>query len=169
MQVALSMHESEPGVGTALGKHEYQLKYQSGNRDTSADKAALQAELQRRLEEMPFFKHAAYICAIPSNKPFMRELVAGLTGFAFEDISEKVSWQSKYGSLKDVDTADEKLDMIQSWGLTFADGLDLNGKTILLVDDLYHSGVTMQYIAMKMKEAGAKRVFGMALVKSLGN
>ena len=87
----------------------------------------------------------------------------------FEDISEKVSWQSKNGSLKDVDTADEKLDMIQSWGLTFADGLDLNGKTILLVDDLYHSGVTMQYIAMKMKEAGAKRVFGMALVKSLGN
>ena len=34
---------------------------------------------------------------------------------------------------------------------------------------MYYSGVTMQYIAMKMKEAGAKRVFGMALVKSLGN
>ena len=169
LSVALSMHESEPSVRTVLGEHEYQVKYQSGNKDTSADKAALQAELQKRLEELPYFKLANCICAVPSSKPFMRELVAGLTCFSFEDISEKVSWQSKNGSLKDVETADEKLDMIQSWGLTFSDELDLNGKTILLVDDLYHSGVTMQYIAMKMKEAGAKRVFGIALVKSLGN
>ena len=71
--------------------------------------------------------------------------------------------------MKDVETADEKLNMIQSWGLTFGAGLDLKDKNVLLVDDMYYSGVTMQYIAMKMKEAGAKRVFGMALVKSLGN
>ena len=169
LSVALSMHESEPGVRTVLGEHEYQVKYQSGTKDTSADKAALQAELQKRLEELPYFKLADYICAVPSSKPFMRELIAGLTRFDFEDISEKVSWQSKNGSLKDVETADEKLDMIQSWDLTFGAGLDLKDKNVLLVDDMYHSGVTMQYIAMKMKEAGAKRVFGMALVKSLGN
>ena len=47
--------------------------------------------------------------------------------------------------------------------------LDIKDKTVLLVDDMYYSGVTMQYIALKMKETGAKRVFGMALVKSLGN
>lgn len=169
LSVALSMHESEPGVRTVLGEHEYQVKYQSGNRDTSANKSALQTELQNRLEELPYFKLADYICAVPSSKPFMRELIAGLTRFDFEDISEKVSWQSKNGSLKDVETADEKLDMIQSWDLTFGAGLDLKDKNVLLVDDMYHSGVTMQYIAMKMKEAGAKRVFGMALVKSLGN
>lgn len=169
LSVALSMHESELGVRTALGEHEYQVKYQSENRDTSVNKAALQTELQKRLEELPYFKLADYICAVPSSKPFMRDLVAGLTGFSFEDISGRVSWQSKNGSLKDVETADEKLDMIQSWGLTFGADLDIKDKTILLVDDMYYSGVTMQYIALKMKEAGAKRVFGMALVKSLGN
>lgn len=169
LSVALSMHETEPNVRTVLGEHEYRVKYQSENRDTSADKAVLQSELQKRLEELPYFKMADYICAVPSSKPFMRDLVAGLTGFTFEDISEKVSWQSKNGSLKDVETADEKLDMIQSWGLTFGVDLDLKDKTVLLVDDMYYSGVTMQYIAMKMKESGAKRVFGMALVKSLGN
>lgn len=152
-----------------MGEHEYQVKYQSENRDTSANKAALQTEIQKRLEELPFFKLADYICAVPSSKTFMRDLVAGLTEFSFEDISEKVSWQSKNGSLKDVETADEKLDMIQSWGLTFSADLDIKDKTVLLVDDMYYSGVTMQYIAMKMKDAGAKRVFGMALVKSLGN
>lgn len=169
LSVALSMHESVPGERTELGEHEYQVKYQSGSKDTSADKAALQSELQRRLDELPYFKLADYICAVPSSKPFMRELVAGLTGLSFEDISEKVSWQNKNGSLKDVKTADEKLCLIQSWGLTFADDLDLKDKTVLLVDDMYYSGVTLQYIAMKMKEAGAKHVFGMALVKSLGN
>lgn len=169
LSVALSMHETEPDVRTPFGEHEYQVKYQSENRDTSADKAVLQSELQKRLEELPYFKMADYICAVPSSKPFMRDLVAGLTGFSFEDISEKVSWQSKDGSLKDVETADEKLDMIQSWGLTFGADLDLKDKNVLLVDDMYYSGVTLQYIAMMMKEAGAKRVFGMTLVKSLGN
>lgn len=168
LSIALSMHESKPDVRTVLGEHEYQVKYQSGNRDTSADKAALQTELQKRLEELPYFKLADYICAVPSSNPFMRDIIAGLDGFDFSDISDKVSWSNKNGSLKNVETADEKLDMIQSWGLTFDEDLDLKDKNVLLVDDMYYSGVTMQYIAMKMKEAGAKRVFGIALVKSLG-
>ena len=98
----------------------------------------------------------------------MRDIIAGLDGFGFTNISDKVSWTDKNGSLKNVETAEEKLDMIQSWGLTFDSALDLKDKNVLLVDDMYYSGVTMQYIAMKMKDAGAKRVFGMALVKSLG-
>ena len=59
--------------------------------------------------------------------------------------------------------------MVQSWGLKIDDEVDLNGKTVLLVDDMYQSGITLQYIAMRLKERGADRVFGMALVKSLGN
>ena len=74
----------------------------------------------------------------------------------------------KDGSLKNIETAEEKLDMIQSWGFRVTEGMDLKNKTILLLDDMYQSGVTMQYVAMRLKEAGAKRVFGMAIVKSLG-
>lgn len=169
LSVALSMHETKRDNRTELGEHEFRVKYRSEQLDTSADKAALVAEMQRRLEELPYFKLADYICAVPSSKPFMKEIVNELTGFGFVDISNKVSWENKSGSLKNVDTADEKLDMIQSWGFLIAENLDLKGKTVLLVDDMYQSGVTMQYIAMRMKDAGAKRVFGMALVKSLGN
>lgn len=42
-------------------------------------------------------------------------------------------------------------------------------QNILLVDDLYKSGLTMQYVAMMLKNAGCSRVFGLTLVKSLGN
>lgn len=169
LSVALSMHESKPDKRTVLGEHEYRLKYQSAQRDTTLDKNALTAEMQKRLEELPYFKLADYICAVPSSNPFMQDIITGLEGFDFTDISDKISWTDKNDSLKNVETAEEKLDMIQSWGLTFDADLDLKEKTILLVDDMYYSGVTMQYIAMKMKESGAKRVFGIALVKSLGN
>lgn len=168
LSVALSMHETKPEARTVLGEHEYQLKYHSNQRDTTSDKDALIAEMQKRLEELPYFKFADYICAVPSSNPFMHDIIAGLEGFNFTDISDKVSWTDKNGSLKNVETAEEKLDMIQSWGLTFDVDIDLKDKTVLLVDDMYYSGVTMQFIAMKMKDSGAKRVFGMALVKSLG-
>ena len=168
LSVALSMHEIKPEVRTVLGEHEYMLKYQSAQKDTTSDKDALIAELQKRREELPYFKLADYICAVPSNHPFMRDIIVELDGFDFTDISDKVSWTDKNGSLKNVETAEEKLDMIQSWGLAFDTDLDLKDKNVLLVDDMYYSGVNMQYIAMKMKDSGAKRVFGMALVKSLG-
>ena len=169
LSVALSMHETEPGIRTALGEHEFRVKYRSDSTDVSADKSALAAEMQRRLEELPYFKSSDCICAVPSRKPFMREIIKSLNGFDFVDMSNQIGWKNKSGSLKDVATAEEKLDMIQSWGLRFGEDMDLNGKTVLLVDDMYQSGVTLQYIAMRMKEAGAKRVFGMTLVKSLGN
>ena len=169
MSIALSMHEIEPGQRTVLGEHEYQVKYQQGNRDTADDLASLTAELQQRLEDLPYFKLADYVCAVPSSKLFMRDVIGNLEGFTFTDISAHVSWDNKNGSLKNVETADEKLDMIQSWGFRMAEGIDLKDKTVLLLDDMYQSGVTMQYVAMRLKEAGAKRVFGMAIVKSLGN
>ena len=154
LSVALSMHETEPGIRTALGEHEFRVKYRSDSIDVSADKEALLTEMQRRLEELPYFKSADYIC---------------LNGFDFVDMSNQIGWENKSGSLKDVATAEEKLDMIQAWGLRFGEDVDLKEKTVLLVDDMYQSGVTLQYIAMRMKEAGSKRVFGMTLVKSLGN
>lgn len=169
LSIALSMHETEPEVRTVLGEHEFRVKYRSDSQDISANLAALIAEMQRRLDELPYFKLADYICAVPSKKPFMREIIERMDGFGFNDISEQVRWNNKSDSLKDVDNSDEKLKMIQSWGLQFGEELDLNNKTVLLVDDMYQSGVTMQYIAMCMKDAGAKRVFGMALVKSLRN
>jgi hypothetical protein len=167
LSIALSMHEMKPEKRTVLGEHEFMVKYRSEQIDTTADKTALVAEMQRRLEELPYFKLADYICAVPSSKPFVKVIISELKGFSFADISNKVSWANKSGSLKNIESADKKLDMIQSWDLQFAEDLDLNGKTILLVDDMYQSGVTMQYIAMRMKESGAKRVFGIALVKSL--
>lgn len=168
------MHEYYPEgtvdpVRTTIGQHEYLLKYHSDTCDTSASKEALIAEMQLRLDQLPYFKLADYICAVPSSKPFMREIISGLKGFNFSDISDHVFWTNKTGSLKEIETAEGKLAAIDTWGFTISDDVDLKGKTVLLVDDMYQSGVTMQYIGMKLKDAGVKRVFGMTLCKALGN
>lgn len=42
---------------------------------------------------------------------------------------------------------------------------DLKGKTILLVDDIYTSGATMNECARLLKRAGARTVWGVAVAK----
>ena len=44
---------------------------------------------------------------------------------------------------------------------------DISGRDIILVDDLYQSGFTMWTVAQLLKKKGAKKVLGLACVKSL--
>ena len=118
--------------------------------------------------DIPFFKDADYICVVPSSHAFVREIVSGLKGFDFSDISSSLSWDKK-SELKNAESLEDKLDALLNSHLMIADDVDLEGKNILLVDDLYKSGLTMQYVAMMLKNAGCSRVFGLTLVKSLGN
>lgn len=169
LSFALSMHEDNDFNRTTIGEHEYRLKYKSDEQDTSENLAALIKLMQLRLEQLPYLAKVDYICAVPSSKPFMQEIINGLCGFTFTDISKHVSWKNKQGSLKNMEAPEEKLKLIDTWQFTVTEDVEIKGKTILLVDDMYKSGVTMQYVAMKLKELGASRVFGLALCKAKGN
>lgn len=169
LSVALCMHDYQRPDGTIertyLGQKEYELKYHPEECNVEENLQVLTDEMQKRLEQLPFYKDADYICAVPSSKPFMREIIQKLNGFT--DISDKVYWRNKQQSIKELDNPSEKLNELEAWGLYIEQ--ELTGKTILLVDDMYKSGVTMQYIAMKLKEAGARHVFGMTVCKAMGN
>lgn len=169
LSLSLSMHEIDPGKRTETGQHEYEVKYNSNKKDTTPNFNALLEKLQYNLEILPYFKDVDYICAIPSSKPFICDLIDNLKGFSFENISGHIRWTSKDGSQKELTSPEEKLLAVDSWGLTIDSDIDLKGKNVLLVDDMYKSGITMQYVAMKLKESGARRVFGITLVKALGN
>ena len=90
----------------------------------------------------------------------LRKVLASAAGM--KNISKSVEWKKDKPQLKEV-KFDEKLKLLEDIGLEIAE--DVKGKNIILVDDLYQSGVTMQYCAMKLKEAGAKRIFGFSIVK----
>lgn len=168
LSLALSMN-LEGDEHTPIGDLEIQAKYHN---DKEAE-AELIEICNEWLEKLPFLKEAAYICAMPGSSPASESLphriVTGLEGFEFEDISDSVNWTSKKRSVKDAESAEEKLEILEESGLEIAKDLDLSGKSVLLFDDLYMSGLSMQYVAMKLKEAGATRVFGLCVVKSRNN
>lgn len=120
----------------------------------------------------PLYANADLICAVPPSKVgdenIPARVIGKLTNFKGVDISKSVRWTSKTASLKNAEGAD-KLEILNHSGFEIVEGTDVKGKDIVLVDDLYMSGITLQYVAMKLKEAGAGRVYGLCCVKSFGN
>lgn len=168
LSISLSMRELVPGGGrTPIGELEYQVKYCAGDHRQEVEELA--RYLQNALNELPFFKHSDYVCAIPSSKPFIKDIVASLQGFSFTDISNLMVWQNKHGEMKNVANSLEKVELLGQSTLAISEAVDLQGKSVLLVDDLYESGMTMNYVALRLKQAGAKYVFGISLVKALQN
>ena len=54
-------------------------------------------------------------------------------------------------------------------GSITVDATGVAGKSIVVVDDLYQSGLTLNYVAGELRRAGAKEVFGLAAVKTMRN
>ena len=168
LSLSLSMNRIDENTRTEIGELEYQAKYHPESSEYNNVIASLTERMQGLLDSIPFFKDADYICVVPSSHAFVREIVSGLRGFDFSDISSSLSWNKK-SELKNAESLEDKLDALLNSHLLIADEVDLKEKSILLVDDLYKSGLTMQYVAMMLKNAGCSCVFGLTLVKSLGN
>lgn len=168
LSIALSMRELEveSGARTYLGQLEYLVKYED-DVDRTGEKEELVKAFKSILSDFPFFKYADYICAVPSSKNFMRDIAARLN--RFPDISSAVCWADKQHAAKNTEDGMTKFEMLEHSGFAIDSAVDLKNKSVLLIDDLYRSGITMQYIAMKLKEAGASRVFGIAIIKGLRN
>lgn len=154
---------------TAIGELEFQAKF-NGNEEAEEQLTKICNEW---IDKLPFLKNSDYICAMPSSNYAVtglpNRIVANLKGFDFKDISDKVKWTSKTSSNKDAKSPLEKLKNLEQSGLEISRDVRLRGKTVLLFDDLYMSGVTMQYVAMKLKKAGASNVLGLCIVKSRSN
>lgn len=104
----------------------------------------------------------------PAEEDLPKRIVNSLTDLNFKDVSKKVFWRSKKKYIN-AKTVEEKLEILEESNLAIAEDIAIRGKTIILFDDLYMSGVSMQYIAMKLKEAGARSVLGLTIVKSRSN
>lgn len=169
VSVALSLNfESDGETRTRIGQLEKEAKYD--NNEKAVEQLA--AIVDGFVAKNPLYANADYVCAVPPTKVGEKNLpvkiIEKLTGFNGTNISDHVVWATKNESLKNADGAD-KLEILKHSGLEITDGADLEGKDIVLVDDLYMSGITLQYVAMKLKEAGARKVYGLCLVKSFGN
>ncbi len=82
------------------------------------------------------------------------------------DLSRLVATICSRPALKNISLG-EKLDALG--GTVEVDKAKFKGKKVLLIDDLYQSGVSMNYTAMLLLEAGAKGVYGLACEKTCRN
>lgn len=127
-------------------------------------------ELRNRL---PFYRDSAntVVCAVPPRPRKKFDLPSCLTGKLAEregltDISNRVRWRGEKCSVKE-------LPLEQKWAALEAVDLDvsydLSGSRVILIDDLYQSGVTMHFVASRLQQAGASHILGLSIVKALRN
>ena len=164
--LSLNFEENTEDTKTAIGKLEEQAKYHQG---MDAVKA-LAGHCINTIKDFPLYDKADFVCAMPSqNKDY--DLPTAIVSIVSEatqkpDITKCFSFGAEKKSARAA-SIDEKWDIWENAKLTFNG--DLTGKTIILIDDKYQSGITIQYVAMILQKAGAGRVLGLCMVKTRSN
>ena len=117
------------------------------------------------------YNQADLICGVPAQRGKDFHLPAELAVMIavrvkLPDITADFSFAEDKPSLKDL-KVDEKWDALAGVEfLTQDNTATLQGKSIILVDDKYQSGITLQFVASRLLEKGASKVFGLCAVKT---
>lgn len=162
--IALAVNIDNDDDRTEIGNLEYEAKF-NNCKDSTDELISISSKF---IQETVLYEKVKYICGIPASKPGKKNLPMKIAeGIANElrltCLNDQLHWAKDKDGLKNLEF-DEKWPLLEETGLKV--GAEMKDKTIILVDDLYQSGQTMQFVAMKMKEAGAKRILGLAMVKS---
>lgn len=153
---------------TQLGALRARVKY-------AADYDAIEEiipELVAFCETMPGYDRADLVVSVPPSLvspafDFPKKLATGVAN------ERKLPYVAALRTVKDREkVADirlaEKLDVFR--GSVAVGCRDrFKGKNVIIIDDVYQSGVTMNYMGMKLLEAGARAIFGLAVEKTCRN
>ncbi|RMH38224.1 MAG: hypothetical protein D6689_19855 [Deltaproteobacteria bacterium] len=158
---------------TKIGRLRSQAK-PYGKTPTKANYEAayeLAAECIEFLRSMPCYDTIDVIVPMPPSSPdkcyslpaVLAERIAGETGVPWVEAARTVSAREQMKNI----SLDDKLRELD--GTIRIDASSVQGKTVLLLDDLYQSGVSMNYVGMLLVEAGATAVLGLAVEKTCRN
>jgi hypothetical protein len=124
------------------------------------------------LNEMTCYKSADCIVAMPPSDPTKEcnlpgHLARGIAAkWGREDLTGHVWTIKARDSIKGVPLAG-KLDTLL--GTIEVDAGVFEKKHVLLIDDLYQSGISMNYCALLLLQADARKIFGLACEKTCRN
>lgn len=163
--IALSEHMLSATDRTEIGELEYKAKY----KNCKDSLKTLTGKIKDFIESTHLYKDTNLICSVPpsinGNMNTPKRIAKQISDLSnLTDISNEIRWkQHKLKSLKEINL-DEKWQYLEEINMTI--NADIKGKNIILIDDLYQSGTTLQFVAMKLKKKGCKKVFGISIVKS---
>jgi len=125
------------------------------------------------LEEMTCYDPADAIIAIPPSNPHKnynlpRELARVIAKRRqLQDLSDSVFDLKQHDPIKNT-SKENKLAILRQ-AARIKDDTEVQGHTIILIDDLYQSGTTMNYYSKLLLDAGAVGVLGLACEKTCRN
>jgi predicted amidophosphoribosyltransferase len=159
---------------TEIGALRAQAKPYGGSAATKQTKEAADHLIEHCvtfLNAMHCYSSADCIVAMPPSDPskafnlprYLAKRIA--EKWDRQDLSKHVTGKPR-NSIKEVPLA-QKLDTLLGT-IAVADGV-FQDRKVLLLDDLYQSGVSMNYCGLLLLKAGAKKIFGLACEKTCRN
>ena len=129
-------------------------------------------KLTTQIKQFPPLLSADFICGVPGTraKPFhlpnqLAQKVAKNLGKA--DVTPYLMFGDRKPSIKDTELSN-KWDILKDAGIEIDAKMPLlRDKTVLLIDDKYQSGTTLQFVASKLQPCGVTKIFGLCVVKTM--
>jgi len=123
------------------------------------------------LEKVKCYDSLDTVIAVPPSKPIKEYHLSNVIASHIADNWEREDLSNAVIKIKETEQVknlplEEKLDSLKG-SITVTS--EVEDKKILLIDDLYQSGITMNYVAMMILEKGAKKVYGLSCEKTCSN
>lgn len=166
----VNMKDVTTGERTALG----QLEYNAKTNDDEAAIAAIAEQLTETIGSLPFYNSTRLIVAVPARpgkatRDLPTELVKRIAAkFGLINLTGEFRYAGEREQLKSLPLAERWA----AWdgaklSMTPAGVGQLEGNPIILIDDKYQSGISANFVAMILQQAGASDVYGLYAVKTM--
>lgn len=157
--------DGRPSGHTRLGALEARAKK---TRDDEAI-GELLGEFVRTIRELPYYRDARFIAAVPPRPGKVYDLPAELASriaveLKLSDLTPEFNFGQPKLTVKDR-LRDDKWDAWEKSCLTFVGRLS-GCPSIILIDDKYQSGISIQFVASILRAAGAGEIYGLCAVKT---
>ncbi|MBF0356904.1 MAG: hypothetical protein HQL43_16885 [Alphaproteobacteria bacterium] len=170
LSVALDQNltDNHSATYTQLGKWESMAKEQFSQEAVSG----LVSSCAAAIRELPYYRDTRYIAAVPPRPGKTYDLPSTLAtkiaeSLGIVDLTPRFSYTGQKGTIKALSINDKWAAWEQA-GLSFSPVLEKR-PSIILIDDKYQSGITLQFVASKLWVAGAGHIYGLCAVKTLGD
>jgi adenine/guanine phosphoribosyltransferase-like PRPP-binding protein len=156
---------------TAIGTLFASAKPQDGSAPDTASALKMSKACASAIRKLKLYDSVDAVVGMPPSNPdnpfpLARFLAAGIAkSLGLNDMSVAVVKTKKTEDLQCV-ALSKKLSALQG-SVRVEPGFD--GKSVLLLDDIYQSGTTMNYVGLLLKAAGAREVLGLGCLKSCRN
>lgn len=149
------------------GAKPYSRPVTAAHREKAADLAHAYAAF---IAQHPSYSRATVVTAVPGRAEKSFDLPAELAGqIAVScgkiDGRQYVQKVRQTRPVKDCKTEQEKINNVRN-AFAVASDADLTDKDVILIDDIYQSGFTLNEVGRVLFEAGARSVFGLVATKT---